>query len=93
MVATTSVSAKCQLFSPTAYYGSLGAPDFCEAEDLVVEAIDLRGIPVPSKARLTAPAPVVDDVRGRYDDGTLSYDVMDGLALKNEADLDEIDER
>ena len=60
----------------------------------MVEANDLRGNPVPSKARLAAPTPLVDDVRGRCDDGTLSCD-MDGLVpLKNETDcLDEIEER
>ena len=59
----------------------------------MVEANDLRGIPVPSKTSPAAPAPLVDDVRGRCDDGTLSYD-MDGLPLKNEIDcLDEIEER
>ena len=56
----------------------------------MVEANDLRGNPVPSKARLAAPTPLVDDVRGRCDDGTLSYD-MDGLPLTD--CLDEIDER
>jgi len=93
VVATTSVSAKFQFFSPTAYSGFSGAPDFDETWDLVVAEIDLRGNPVPKKASPTAPLPLaalVDEIRGRCDaDGTLSYD-MDGLL--NDC-LDEIDER